>query len=257
MRLTCPNCDAVYEVPADAVPPEGRDVQCTNCGHAWFQAHPHLEAEDPEEAPAPSSRLDPEARRVLEEEAELEIAARVEERGRSRRPPPAPTVQAAEAEAEIEAQLDAIEDDRPALAMEAEEPAPAAGEAAPAAAVAVPYRKRRRGKDLLPDIDEVDGSLKQAGERKGGRKIAVPAGDADRARRGFRLGFGLTVLAFAALAVIYVFAAEIAALIPAAEPVMARYVETVDGLRTALDAFARDAAAALSGWVDSLSAEAG
>ncbi|MGR3542405.1 MAG: zinc-ribbon domain-containing protein, partial [Hasllibacter sp.] len=37
MRLSCPNCDAVYEVPADAVPPEGRDVQCTNCGHLWFQ----------------------------------------------------------------------------------------------------------------------------------------------------------------------------------------------------------------------------
>ena len=43
MRLTCPNCDAVYEVPRDAIPSEGRDVQCTNCGHSWFQTHPEAE----------------------------------------------------------------------------------------------------------------------------------------------------------------------------------------------------------------------
>lgn len=37
MRLTCPNCGAQYEVPEDVIPPEGRDVQCSNCGHTWFQ----------------------------------------------------------------------------------------------------------------------------------------------------------------------------------------------------------------------------
>ena len=39
MRLICPNCDAQYEVDDGAVPPGGRDVQCSNCGHAWFQMH--------------------------------------------------------------------------------------------------------------------------------------------------------------------------------------------------------------------------
>lgn len=38
MRLICENCDAQYEVDADMVPPEGRDVQCSACGHIWFQA---------------------------------------------------------------------------------------------------------------------------------------------------------------------------------------------------------------------------
>lgn len=38
MRLVCPNCDAKYEVPEDAIPDAGRDVQCANCSHAWFQA---------------------------------------------------------------------------------------------------------------------------------------------------------------------------------------------------------------------------
>jgi predicted Zn finger-like uncharacterized protein len=37
MRLVCPNCEAKYEVPDDAIPDTGRDVQCTNCGHSWFQ----------------------------------------------------------------------------------------------------------------------------------------------------------------------------------------------------------------------------
>ena len=40
MRLVCPNCEAKYEVPEDAIPDTGRDVQCANCGHAWFQMRP-------------------------------------------------------------------------------------------------------------------------------------------------------------------------------------------------------------------------
>lgn len=39
MRLVCPNCDAEYEVDDAAIPRAGRDVQCSNCGHAWFQTH--------------------------------------------------------------------------------------------------------------------------------------------------------------------------------------------------------------------------
>ncbi len=37
MRLICPNCVAQYEVDQDVIPAEGRDVQCANCGHNWFQ----------------------------------------------------------------------------------------------------------------------------------------------------------------------------------------------------------------------------
>ena len=45
MRLVCPNCDAEYEVDAAEIPDGGRDVQCSNCGHAWFQLSPEVEAE--------------------------------------------------------------------------------------------------------------------------------------------------------------------------------------------------------------------
>lgn len=37
MRLTCPNCSAKYEVDDAMVPPDGREVQCSNCSHTWFQ----------------------------------------------------------------------------------------------------------------------------------------------------------------------------------------------------------------------------
>jgi predicted Zn finger-like uncharacterized protein len=50
MRLVCPNCDAKYEVPDDAIPESGRDVQCSSCGHAWFQLHPDAEIAAEDEA---------------------------------------------------------------------------------------------------------------------------------------------------------------------------------------------------------------
>ncbi|MBI1220560.1 MAG: hypothetical protein GC186_18670 [Rhodobacteraceae bacterium] len=50
MRLTCPNCDAQYEVDDRAIPDAGRDVQCSNCGHAWFQLPPHVEEAMEDEA---------------------------------------------------------------------------------------------------------------------------------------------------------------------------------------------------------------
>jgi len=43
MRLICPNCSAQYEVPADVIPAEGRDVQCSNCQETWFHTHPDTE----------------------------------------------------------------------------------------------------------------------------------------------------------------------------------------------------------------------
>lgn len=44
MRLGCPNCDAQYEVDDAAIPAAGRDVQCSNCGHTWFQLPERLRA---------------------------------------------------------------------------------------------------------------------------------------------------------------------------------------------------------------------
>ena len=243
MRLTCPNCDAVYEVPRDAIPLEGRDVQCTNCGHSWFQTHPEAS-----EARTPAAALTPDARRVLEEEAERELATRAEERGRARRPRSAPVpVPRDPDEDDLEDELDRYigdyddDDDEPAP-----QPAP-------------PKPRARRGRELLPDIEEVDGSLKQAPERRGGRRVVDEtmldgAGEDDEGGRGrgFRLGFGLVALLALAAAAIYVFADPIAEAVPALAPAMERYVATIDGLRASLDSAAAGAAERLTGWVDSV-----
>lgn len=74
MRLTCPNCDAQYEVPDDVIPQDGRDVQCSNCGNTWFQAHPDhaVEVVDDPEAPEPDAEWTPE---VTEDEPLQEVVA--------------------------------------------------------------------------------------------------------------------------------------------------------------------------------------
>lgn len=86
MRLVCPNCEAKYEVPDDAIPDTGRDVQCANCGHGWFQmrARPAsstaLPATAPERAaaePKPSAEEQPPAPTVdTAPEVTAEVAAK-------------------------------------------------------------------------------------------------------------------------------------------------------------------------------------
>ena len=37
MRLICPECNALYDIPDEMIPPEGREVECSACGHVWMQ----------------------------------------------------------------------------------------------------------------------------------------------------------------------------------------------------------------------------
>ncbi|MFN3644519.1 MAG: zinc-ribbon domain-containing protein, partial [Gemmobacter sp.] len=99
MRIICPNCDAQYEVEDRMIPETGRDVQCSNCGHGWYQYPPGFEPEDEaeEDLPPPAvpgdtppamvrPPLDDSLRAILREEAEREASARAAEvraRGRA------------------------------------------------------------------------------------------------------------------------------------------------------------------------------
>ncbi len=51
MRLTCPNCAARYEIDGALIPARGRDMQCSACGHTWFER-----AQATQDAPPPTSR---------------------------------------------------------------------------------------------------------------------------------------------------------------------------------------------------------
>ncbi|MGR3465744.1 zinc-ribbon domain-containing protein [Limimaricola sp.] len=77
MRLTCPNCGAQYEVARDAVPAEGRDVQCSNCSLTWLaRPDPEAMAEETARPAPPRSTITPEIAEILRAEAEREAKAR-------------------------------------------------------------------------------------------------------------------------------------------------------------------------------------
>jgi predicted Zn finger-like uncharacterized protein len=72
MRLICPNCTAQYEVDASMIPDEGRDVQCSNCGHTWYELAPAKETLVEQVDPAP--QVDPEPWESPEAEPVAEAA---------------------------------------------------------------------------------------------------------------------------------------------------------------------------------------
>jgi predicted Zn finger-like uncharacterized protein len=175
------------------------------------------EDEDEGEPPAalPARKPDESVLAVLREEAEREIAQRRQET------------------AGIETQPDL------GLAEPVERRATPAAEVAAGAAVAGAARR-----DLLPDIDMINSTLRSDAERG-----AAHAGDDDMVverRRGFRTGFGLVLLLVAALILLYVSAGWLAQTVPALAPLLAAYVEAANGFRAWLDGLLAAGTAGLS-----------
>ena len=265
MRLTCPNCDAQYEVPDEVVPASGRDVQCSNCGQTWYQHHPdHIppeaeEAEvpltpdtpDPDEeitpppppAPPPAKepprrQLDPAVADILRQEAEAEFEARKRRQSEplesqpelgletGETPEPRPT------QPEDDSQRRAL-DARRRMARMRGEPDPTAEAAAAAAAMS----SRR---ELLPDIEEINSTLRSdtvpSGNTAETREGLGAGGGEKKARGGFRNGFLTVVVLAALLAAVYVYAPQISAQVPQLDSFLNTYVAFVDQQRMALDA---------------------
>lgn len=248
MRLVCPNCDAEYEVDAAVIPSAGRDVQCSNCGNAWFQPSPTVEAAHAEEAalfdapvhedgaaaePEVSAQprgLDETVVAVLREEAEREAAARRAEASQpietqtelSLTPAPVPFVNPA---TQRIARLKGIE----------AEPRPA------------PRPQTRR--EMLPAIEEINSTLRAASERRTGEAATVT--DSLPARStgagGFRSGFVLMLVLAAAALAVYAMAPAIAEQSPGLAPSLAGYVGAVDSLRLWLDDVMQQAVSGLRG----------
>ena len=277
MRLICPNCEAEYEVDDAAIPDMGRDVQCSNCGHAWFQLPPEIElaleqedelfgasgAADPlpdldeDDAPpppamadAPKRSIDENLMAVLREEAEREAAARkadaapIETQTEMGLSAPAAAAAAAAAAAVVAS----AEQSRAAGAVPT--PAHAGGLAAAARRIAqlkgqdpdapppAPPRPATR-RDLLPDIEEINSSLK--GAEPAVMAMEAEDGPGPSGASGFRSGFALAILLALLLLVVYVAAPRIVAMVPQAEGAVSAYVAGVDGLRLWLDAVLRSA----------------
>ena len=277
MRLTCPNCGAQYEVPTEVIPTEGRDVQCSNCGDTWFQAHPDaapIEAEPQPHIPDPEpddlraavtgqERPEPEPEPEVEPEPDYTdemyddeqddvvyeddpMPAPIEEQGRGVDPAVADILKE---EAAREAELRASEtlESQPDLGLDdlpGDESARRAKEARDRMAIMKgedPTKTdassdgSRRG--LLPDIEEINSTLRNGEHADGGATTAVAPGPAKRKRKGgFMRGLTVAILFGALLALIYLNAPQIAQSVPQADPMLSAYVALVDQARVWLDA---------------------
>lgn len=259
MRLTCPNCDAQYEVPADVIPTAGRDVQCSNCGKSWYQYHPdHLPEEDQtngdaqveETPPAPKRReLDPEVASILREEAETEQAARnAVRRATTIDNPPEDT---ADQEVIIRTAPKEAPPPAPKRPEPPEPPAePTGTDAAIAATVAAAGAAVSARQDKLPDAEDIGSSLRATDDSTPEVEDLSGIASAPRSngRRGFRLGFWIIVLLFVIGLLVYMFAPQIAEQFPQFRAQLEQYVMTVDKGRIWFDG----QIAALMQWLDSM-----
>jgi len=89
--------------------------------------------------------------------------------------------------------------------------------------------------DLLPDIDQLNSTLRPASEHAEAAEVADPVVVEAQHRRGFRWGFTLMIVIAALLAIGYVFAPQIAQEAPVLEPAVVGYVDSVNSVRDGLE----------------------
>jgi predicted Zn finger-like uncharacterized protein len=293
MRLICPNCDAQYEVDDSAIPAEGRDVQCSNCGHTWFHAQgdpvdppagePEVGFEEPEyETPAyqeqaqhgpvppqgdganadAAARVSPTGDDFEEEEDATvlpqAVAALAATAAPQRRGLDANVAALLREEAEREQQARRAEsgglESQADLGLEAALAKGRTGRADRAAKD--PFADdndtqtpqiTRTGRAALPDIDQINATLNASDDHADHMRAESPAPDTSDPRRGFRLGFGIALLAGVAVWAVYVFTPQIVAQVPAAETALTALGGGIDAVRIWLDQIMRQVIASING----------
>lgn len=260
------------------IPPEGRDVQCSNCSTTWYQpgrrvdpapetefwgtqmppnpapaaapAAPSETERDPDPGPNPAANPDPDPKPdgdqpppPMPERRELEPAVRDilrQEADREAR------LRQAEADpVETQAEMPLVEDrdggapPRCRAKLDASVDDLAAGDEAPERPVAA--------RDLFPDIEQINSTLRDTGDRSGADADASDIDTLDtapRRRRGVRLGFVLAMALAAAGAGLYGNADLVGVTVPALAPILDVFVETVNAARFWLDDMAQRLAGA-------------
>ena len=268
MRLSCPNCDAQYEVDDNVVPRDGRDVQCSSCGKTWFQKsaeqlaqedntviRPHRQEPQPEQvqepepeqpiAPEPKqtpesipepAATEPELKRqetdqdaldILREEAAIEAAARLKD-----------------AQGTVETQTDLGLEQTPAV--QNKQDTGTNERTARMRGIHAPVDKNASPGDMLPDIEEINSSLRASSVDEENTEDEETADEKPR-RSGFRMGFSLVILLAVIALLAYIYAPLIAEKMPASQPYLESYVDMVNGLRSWLDQLMKSATAKISG----------
>lgn len=279
MRLVCPNCGAQYEVDDRVIPEGGRDVQCSNCGHGWFQKHPDQDAElaeelgtvpqiaDPQVAePAPEPEPEPAPEPTPEPEVPLVPEADDDTGDMDEAEAPAATprelddgvrdILRQEAEFEMEQRSHEREklESQPDLGLEDLDPEEARRRT-------VQERMARlRGldempeeevedtgarRDLLPDIEEISSTLDGDGVDVGNLPPDVTVAPAKRG--GFRRGFLMMIVLAALVALLYAYAPQLGEAVPALKPTLDSYVVLIDQSRVWLDGMVQSAIGKMQG----------
>ena len=276
MRLICRNCDAQYEVDDAAIPPDGRDVQCSGCGHAWFQMRADAV---PQLRPGVSAPVDPVgpdlAAAVWSDPGVLTKDDPAHTEPLTDEGPP-PVLPEAQGDAGLRRRglddtvLEVLREEaaREAAVRRAEAPPPievqtdlglAPPPPPPLLSPSVFLAARERFADLsvspdeltfeedtqarpasrrelFPDIEEINSTLRASSEPRGDESEAETETNVGADRRGFRTGFVMIILIAVLLSLLYAMAPRIVAAVPASESAMQAYVDGVDWARLGVDA---------------------
>ena len=263
MRLTCPNCGARYEVADSMIPPEGRDVQCSNCTTTWLQPGRRSDAQPRDEGAPPTYPPPSPAQDVTDwpEVVALPDTPEVENPTAAPKPPDpqtAPTRQEIDPaireilreEAAREARLRQAEADlvqsqseMPLVPVDAAQATSRIRPELDAAVDAFDARDPALGRgvaarDLFPDIEQINSTLRDSADRSAREADASDIDTLDtipHRRRGLRIGFFISVGAAVGAAMLYANADAMAVHMPALAEVIEGYVLTVNGVRFWLD----------------------
>ncbi|WP_127105102.1 zinc-ribbon domain-containing protein [Pararhodobacter zhoushanensis] len=243
MRLTCPNCNAQYEVDESVIPKAGRDVQCSACGNTWFQ-YPmevalqmraaEMEEDDDEDGPddednarpvgstmgeRAAPRIDKTVLDVLREEADREMGERKRAQG------------AIETQGDLGLTRPTRSKAAPSRVFGEDDPAPATT-VAPAGEEGPVEEENISRRNLLPDIEELTSTLEPGSDRRNADTASDSGVSSER--RSFRQGVSLISLLAIALVVVYLLAPLIATTVPALRDPLASYVGAIDSARIAV-----------------------